>query len=94
MPYGRFIRFTSFIATAAILIPSFAVAQETTQKSKDQKPAAQEVDPLKRELTPAQKKANEKKFKGALCEKHYKNHLETMRRQYQRNKAKKAAAVR
>jgi len=68
MPYGRFTRFTSFIATAAILIPSFAIAQEATTKPKEQKPAAQEVDPLKRELTPEQKKKNEKRFKGEVSE--------------------------
>jgi len=62
MPYGRFTRFTSFIATAALLIPSLAVAQEAPQKTKDQKPAAQEVDPLKRELTPEQKREQAKKF--------------------------------
>src|SRR3954470_1276656 len=67
MPYGRFTRFTSFIATAALLIPSFAVAQETTAKSKDQKPAAQE-DPLKRDLTPEQQKKNTKRFKQEVGE--------------------------
>ena len=56
MPYGRFTRLTSFIATLALLIPSFAVAQEATTKPKDQKAAAaaQDNDPLKRELTPEQ----------------------------------------
>ena len=65
----RSFKVVSFFLSLAFL-SSFAVAQDSaTKQSKDSKaPAATEQNPLNRELTPEQKKKNEKRFKQEVGE--------------------------
>jgi GWxTD domain-containing protein len=72
MQFGRFLRTSTLILSIAF-IPGFALGQDSktttpAPATKAQKPTAQEDDPLHRELTPDQRKANEKRFKKEVSD--------------------------